>query len=84
MGGRYKADHAAKPLKRWFKEKWHDIGKIETKNKTKYPGYRPLIRINKHTPVTYDEIDKQQLKKQIKLKQIIKGEKNLPAFKRKK
>ena len=40
-----------------------------------------MIRVTKKTPLTYDEIDKRQLKKQIALKQIIKGNKNLPKFK---
>ena len=64
-------------LSRWFKEEWEDIGKKE------YPVYRPTKRINKKTPLTFDEIDKQNLKKQIALKQIIKGNKNLPKFKAK-
>ena len=76
MGGRYASDHKIKPLARWFKEKWQDIGH------EKYPVYRPMIRITKKTPLTYAEIDKIQLKKQIKLKQKIKGDKNLPKFKR--
>jgi len=77
LGGRYKDDHKQKKLTRWFKEDWKDIGHKE------YPVYRPTIRINKGTPLTYDEIDKKQLKKQIKLKQVIKGDKNLPRFKSK-
>ena len=77
LGGRYKDDHKQKKLARWFKEDWKDIGHKE------YPVYRPTIRINKGTPLTYDEIDKKQLKKQIKLKQVIKGDKNLPKFKSK-
>ena len=75
LGGRYASDHKIKPLARWFKEKWQDIGHRE------YPVYRPMIRVTKKTPLTYDEIDKRQLKKQIALKQIIKGNKNLPKFK---
>jgi len=35
----------------------------------------------KLTPLTIDEIDKEDLKKQIKRKQIIKGSKNLKPFK---
>ena len=38
------------------------------------------IKINKHTPLTVNEIDKQQLKKQISLKQNIQGKHNLPKF----
>jgi len=76
LGGRYQDDNQTKHLKRWFKEKWEDIGHQS------YPVYRPTIRINKLTPLTVDEIDKTNLKKQIKQKQIIRGEKNLTPFKK--
>jgi hypothetical protein len=72
----YINDGKEKTLKRWYKERWSDIGNKE------YPTYRPTIRINKHTPLTVDEIDKKNLKEQIKLKQIIKGTRNLPPFKK--
>ena len=74
MGGRYMNDNKQKNLKRWFQEKWEDVGHRE------YPVYRPTIRVNKNTPLTIHEIDKTNLKKQIKEKQIIKGDKNLPPF----
>jgi hypothetical protein len=46
--------------------------------------YRPTIKVSKtKTPLTVNEIDPDQLKKQIKLKQKIKGESNLPKFKKK-
>jgi len=77
LGGEYANDNKEKPLKRWFKEKWKDIGNEN------YPVYRPTIRINSKTPLTINEIDKDNLKNQIKLKQIIKGNYNLPAFKKK-
>jgi len=77
LGGKYKDDDKEKPLKRWFQEKWSDVGKKD------YPVYRPTKRINKNTPLTVKEIDKKDLEKQIKLKQKIKGSKNLPAFKKK-
>jgi len=77
LGGTYKDDNKPKKLSRWYKEKWYDIG-----NKS-YPVYRPLIRVNKKTPLTINEIDKSNLKKQIKLKQKIKGNKNLPPFEKK-
>jgi hypothetical protein len=73
-GGRYANDKKPKNLDRWFKEEWGDIGGEE------YPVYRPNIRISKDTPLTADEIDPEQAKEQIALKQIIKGEKNLPPF----
>ena len=76
LGGRYKDDNKSKNLERWSQEKWQDIGHKE------YPVFRPTVRINELTPLTVNEIDKKNLKKQIKEKQIIKGNKNLPPFKR--
>lgn len=76
-GGEYENDGKKKNLKRWFSEKWYDISQKD------YPVYRPLIRVSKDTPLTVNEIDKENLKKQIKLKQKIKGNKNLPPFKKK-
>ena len=79
LGGKYKEnnDKKIKPLTQWKLEEWKDIGNKE------YPVYRPTKRINKDTPLTIDEIDKKDLEKQIKLKQKIKGKKNLPPFKKK-
>jgi len=79
LGGKYieNNDEKIKPLTRWKLEKWVDIGNKE------YPVYRPTKRINKDTPLTVSEIDKKNLEKQSKLKQKIKGEKNLPPFKKK-
>ena len=74
LGGTYRDDKSTKNLSRWFKEKWADVGNKE------YPVYRPTKRINKLTPLTVNEIDKANLKKQIKIKQIIKGKKNLKPF----
>lgn len=73
-GGTYEDDNQPKNLERWFKEQWGDIGGKD------YPVYRPTKRITKDTPLTVDEIDPKQAKKQIELKQIIKGESNLPPF----
>ena len=78
LGGRYKNDNKEKDLKRWFKEKWVDVG-----NNQSYPVYRPTIRINKNTPLTINEIDPKNLKNQIERKQKIKGYKNLNPFKKK-
>ena len=75
LGGTYKDDNKPKNLKRWYSEKWMDIGNKE------YPVFRPTKRINEKTPLTPNEIDKDNLRKQIKLKQKIKGKKNLPPFK---
>lgn len=76
-GGTYLDDGKSKDLKRWFKEDWADIGDND------YPVYRPTKRISKDTPLTASEIDPTQAKKQIKLKQEIKGDANLPKFKAK-
>ena len=73
MGGEFE-DDGARPLERWFKEEWKDIGNKE------YPVYRPTKRITKETPLTPEEIDPENLKLQIKEKQKIKGKKNLPPF----
>ena len=77
LGGTYTDNKKEKSLQRWFKEAWQDIGNKD------YPVYRPTVRINKNTPLTVNEINPDQLKKQIKLKQKIKGESNLPKFKKK-
>lgn len=77
LGGTYKEDSKPQNLKRWFKEMWIDVGHKD------YPVYRPTIRINEHTPLTVSEIDKKNLKSQIKLKQEYKGFKNLPPFRAK-
>jgi hypothetical protein len=74
LGGEYLDDKKTRGLKRWFKERWTDVGNKE------YPVYRPTKRISSKTPLTADEIDKDQLKQQIVLKQIIKGDANLPPF----
>lgn len=74
-GGTYKEDNKPKNLQRWFNEDWGDIGYKE------YPVYRPFKRVDENTPLTAYEIDPEQAKEQIKLKQIIKGSKNLPPFK---
>ncbi len=76
-GGKYEDDDKPKNLKRWYKEKWVDIG-----NKA-YPVYRPTKRISKKTPLTKSEINPKQAIKQIELKQRIKGTKKLPAFEKK-
>lgn len=78
LGGRYGEDHKERKLSRWLKERWADISNLKTPH---YKVFRPTIRINEHTPLTINEIDKKNLKQQIKLKQIIKGKKNLPKFK---
>jgi len=74
LGGTYIDDEKPKNLKRWFAEKWTDVG-----NKS-YPVYRPTKKINNKTPLLASEIDKTNLKKQIQLKQKIQGKSNLPKF----
>lgn len=74
MGGTYSGKKPKGGLTSWFKEDWKDVGNEE------YPVYRPTKRVSKDTPLTLDEIEPSNLKKQIALKQKIKGRKNLPPF----
>jgi hypothetical protein len=76
LGGTYTEDNKPKKLKNWYKEDWESIV-----DNTLYPVYRPTIKLNKSTPLLKNEIDINNLKEQIKLKQKIKGNKNLPKFK---
>jgi hypothetical protein len=76
LGGTYSGDKPNTGLTRWYKEKWADVG-----NKS-YPVYRPTKRITKDTPLLANEISPANLKKQIDLKQVIKGNSNLPKFKK--
>jgi hypothetical protein len=73
LGGRYTDDKKPQNLTRWFSEKWGSIGGT-------YPTYRPFKRISKETPLTASEIDPIQAKRQIALKQKIRGSANLPPF----
>lgn len=75
LGGRYADDKSEKKLSRWYKEEWRDIGGLN------YPVFRPTVKINKSTPLTPKEIDDDNLKEQILIKQIIKGDANLKPFK---
>ena len=77
MGGKFKDNEGGRPLARWFKEEWKDVGNKE------YPVFRPTKRISKDTPLTAKEIDPDNLQLQIKEKQKIKGEQNLKPFERK-
>lgn len=74
-GGKWEDDGKGRPLKRWFKEVWTDVGGKD------YPTYRPTKRISKDTPLTASEISPEELAKQAILKQEYKGDKNLPKFK---
>jgi hypothetical protein len=62
MGGRYRESSDGGKLKRWFKEKWADVGNKD------YPVYRPTVKVSKDTPLTAREIDKTNLGAQIRLK----------------
>jgi hypothetical protein len=77
-GGEYEDDGEKRKLTQWKNEEWRDIGNKE------YPVYRPTLKISKDTPLLVSEIDPTNLQKQIKLKQQIKGNENLPKFKPKK
>ncbi len=83
MGGRYSSDIPKKStsLKRWYDEEWKDVNPF--KSSSSYPVFRPTKRINKMTPLLVDEIDKKNLIQQSKIKQKIKGDKNLQPFKKK-
>lgn len=74
LGGTYSGQKTKMGLTAWFREKWIDVGKKD------YPVYRPTVRVNKATPLTVQEIDPKNLRKQVELKQKIKGKKNLPPF----
>lgn len=78
LGGTFINDGKPKPLKRWYSELWKDVN--PNKTSTSYPVYRPTKRISSKTPLTVNEIDKDNLKSQSKLKQKYKGKRNLPPF----
>lgn len=72
----YLDDNKKKPLARWYREGWLDAGE----KPGDYPLYRPTKRVSKETPKTVQEIPKDRLLELDKLKQKIKGTKNLPKF----
>jgi hypothetical protein len=80
-GGKFRDDGKERKLSRWFNEKWKDVNPNTTRGS--YPVYRPTVRINKRTPLTLREIDREDLIKQSRRKQVIKGSRNLRPFKRK-
>lgn len=77
LGGRFQNDGKPKKLTQWLKEEWKDVGYKE------YPVYRPTKHVNKKTPLLVSEIDPANLKKQITLKQKLKGDAKLPPFHKK-
>lgn len=77
----YSNDNKPKKLKRWFEEKWVDVNPLlNFKDADAYPLFRPTNYVNKDTPTLFQEIPKERLKEQYKLKQKIKGDRNLPTF----
>jgi hypothetical protein len=74
LGGTFARDGKPKTLKRWFREKWTDVGHRS------YPVYRPTVRVTRKTPLLASEIDSRDLKRKIRLKQSIRGTRNLPPF----
>jgi len=79
LGGRYRDDGKPKNLKRWFKEDWKDVAETIGMPKA-YPTYRPSKRVSSKTPTTINEIPISRLQEQYKLKQVYRGERNLPSF----
>ena len=75
LGGTYVDDNQPKDLKRWFKEDWINLAKQD-----EYPVLRPSKIVSSKTPLTVGELTPKQIKDQVKLKQKIKGTKNLPPF----
>ena len=62
-GKPYLTSKTQRPLARWFKEQWVDLCKPKGKTYKpcssqgkNYPYCRPLMRINKHTPMTVNEL----------------------------
>lgn len=64
----YIGSKATSNLKRWMDEKWtNQRGQIGYQEK--YDIYRPTIRINKNTPITFNELSKSQIQRAQKEKQ---------------
>jgi hypothetical protein len=76
LGEKYIEDKKPKNLARWFKEDWQNVA-----TKGEYPVLRPTKNINNETPLTVKEIPVNELINHVKLKQVIKKDKNLPKFK---
>ena len=78
LGGTYSGKKTNEGLTRWFRETWIDVNPLKKSNS--YPVYRPTVKISNKTPLTLSQISEQNLIEQSKLKQKIKGKKNLPPF----
>ena len=63
QGGKYIGKkNSNKGLQRWHKETWlNQRGEVGYKNKSDV--YRPTVRVNKDTPITSNELTKEQIKK---------------------
>ncbi len=71
-----------RPLHRWFEEKWTDVSPKKYLDTKHYPLYRPTRRISSKTPTTRQEISSKEIQKQYTRKQKIRGDSNLPTFKK--
>jgi len=80
-GGKYIDDGKERNLERWFDENWIDVNPLlGITDDSAYPVFRPTIKVNDKTPTLVQEIPTKRLQEQFKLKQKIKGDKNLPDF----
>jgi hypothetical protein len=71
-----------RPLHRWFEEKWTDVSPKKYSDTKHYPLYRPTRRVSSKTPTTRQGISSKEIHKQYVRKQKIRGEHNLPPFKK--
>jgi len=92
LGGRYSSNKKKSNVDRWLKEQWVDLNQPIKKNNEiigyercgnkniqndLYPLCRPSRRINKDTPIIYQDIDKRTIKKVNREKQIKKNKGNI-------
>lgn len=63
----YSGNRENSNLKRWFSEVWLNQ-RGETGYKNKNDIYRPTIKINEKTPVTFQELNKKQIDRAMKEK----------------
>lgn len=75
-GGKYSGTKTKGGLSAWFKEKWSNVA-----GKGQKPVLRPTVRVSKKTPLTVSEISKDEIRKQVRAKQVTTG--NLKPFKKK-
>lgn len=77
-GGKYSGGtHSREGLKRWFKEKWIDVGTLRACGRSSaaakgpYPLCRPSVRVTRDTPATVQELDGNTLRQALKRKQLV-------------